>query len=32
MNVLNENLVAILNAGFHLQRNAYKSYVFYVFT
>ena len=25
---LNEKLVAILNTGFHLQRNAYKSYIF----
>ena len=23
--ILNENLVAVLNTGFHLQHNAYKS-------
>ena len=28
INSLNENLVVILNTGFHLQRNAYKKYIF----
>ena len=28
INSLNENLVVILNTGFHLQRNAYKKAIF----